>query len=159
MDQAIEQSGGHPGVAEEYPGVLRRCPGWVLISDVQAADLSAGFRTPFPMPEVNGLAAKCFFHSRGVSCATSRAGWGAIRCSTSTSQMQGSTSCMRHVETRLWMIPTCSAPSSDQQNNQFRRLIGMARIPLQVIRIDRDIGIRQADIQRISPVARIVHGQ
>ena len=30
---------------------------------------------------------------------------------------------------------------------------------LQMIRIDRDIGIRQADLQRISPVARIVHGQ
>ena len=27
------------------------------------------------MSDVNGLAAKFFFHSRGVSCATSRAGW------------------------------------------------------------------------------------
>ena len=33
--------------------------------------------TPFPMSDVIGLAAKLSFHIRGVSCATSRAGWGA----------------------------------------------------------------------------------
>ena len=62
------------------------CPVWVLICEVQAADSSANSRTPLPIWEVNGLAAKCSFHSRGVSCAASRAGWVAIRCSTSTSQ-------------------------------------------------------------------------
>ncbi len=54
---------------------LRRCLEWALVGEVQAANLSADSRTPFPMSKVNGLAAKCGFHSPGVSCATSRAGW------------------------------------------------------------------------------------
>ena len=54
------------------------------------------------MLDVNGLAAKFFFHSRGVSCATSRAGW-VDPLQHVDPQVYGFTSCMRHVETRLWM--------------------------------------------------------
>ena len=96
---------------------------------VQAASrcVGCGVVWPLPISEVMGSAAKRSFHSRGVSCATSFAGWLATRWSTSTSQVQGSTPWRRQVAMRLWMIPTCSAPSSVQQNSQLRRPMGMTR--------------------------------
>ena len=45
----------------EWPGLFRR-----------RAERIAGFKTPSRMSDVNGLAVKCSFHNRGVSCATSR---------------------------------------------------------------------------------------
>ena len=63
-----------------------------------------------------------------MSWSISLFGWICIRGNTSTKYVLGLTSCSLHVLIRLWMMATCFAPSSVQQNNQLRLPIGTGRI-------------------------------
>ena len=55
------------------------------------------------------------------------AGCTLMRWSTSTRQVQASTSCSRYVTSRLWMMPTRCAPTSLEANSPFRFPGGIGR--------------------------------
>ncbi len=65
--------------------------------------------------------------------------------------------CSRQVTIRLWMMPTCLAPSSVQQKSQFLRPIGIgAQGALQMVGVDRHVGIGEEHLEAVFAFADVV---
>ena len=107
--------------------------------------------------EVIGLPANSCFQRLGAGSPIRSAGWFWIRCSTSTSQAEGSTPCIRQVAIRLSAMPTSAAPGPVQENSQFFRpgLIRRSALSISLVSIGTSGSDRNARSSALRPAAQL----
>ena len=59
---------------------------------------------------------------------------------------------------RLWIWPTCCAPSSVQQKSQFLRPVGIARSALEMVGVQWDVRVGEEDLEAHPALERVESG-